>query len=84
MTQAITILDVALARGAKKDPGTDSIPQDEFRRVGVAMIGGCQVCQATIAAYNAHPSKSGFWKCQDCIVDTGFATVAEFEKESRS
>ena len=45
---------------------------------GVDILGGCQVCAATIACYNAYPSTSGYWRCADCIGDTGFATVAEF------
>ena len=45
---------------------------------GVDILGGCQVCAATIACYNAYPSTSGYWRCADCIGDTGFATVADF------
>jgi hypothetical protein len=45
---------------------------------GVDILGGCQVCAATIACYNAYPSTSGYWRCADCIGDTGFATIAAF------
>jgi hypothetical protein len=45
---------------------------------GVDIIGGCQTCAATIAVYNAYPSTSGYWRCADCIGDTGFATIADF------
>jgi hypothetical protein len=45
---------------------------------GVDILGGCQLCAATIACYNAYPSKSGYWRCADCIGDTGFATIADF------
>jgi hypothetical protein len=45
---------------------------------GVDILGGCQTCAAMIAAYNAYPSTSGYWRCADCIGDTGFATIADF------
>jgi hypothetical protein len=45
---------------------------------GVDILGGCQGCHATIAAYNAYPSTSGYWRCADCIGDDGFATVTDF------
>jgi hypothetical protein len=51
---------------------------EDFNRNGVAMLGGCQGCRVTLAAYNAYPSTSGFWRCAECIGDTGFATVADF------
>lgn len=50
----------------------------DFAGNGVAMTGGCEICYATLAAYNAYPSKSGYWRCADHIGDTGYATVAEF------
>jgi hypothetical protein len=52
---------------------------EDFYGNGVAMTGGCQHCYATLAAYNAYPSRTGYWRCADCIGDTGFATVAEFK-----
>jgi hypothetical protein len=51
----------------------------DFLAAGVAMTGGCQGCAATIACYNAYPSRSGYWRCADCIGDDGFATVADFK-----
>ena len=45
---------------------------------GVDILGGCQGCHATIAAYNAYPSTSGYWRCADCIGTSGYATVADF------
>ena len=41
-------------------------------------MGGCEGCHATLAAYNAYPSTSGYWRCADCIGQTGFATVEDF------
>lgn len=70
----ITILDYVKSRVGEKDTYT---PED-FYGNGVEMLGGCQQCEATIAAYNAYPSTSGYWRCADCIGSSGFATVEEF------
>src|SRR2546422_228017 len=45
---------------------------------GVAALGGCQACQATIAGYTAGPATSGYWRCPDCTGPAGHATVADF------
>lgn len=73
----ITILQLAEHRGAKADE-RGAINGEEFHRVGLAIMGGCQ-CTATIAAYNAYPSKSGYWRCEDCIEQAGdgYDTVQE-------
>ena len=71
---SITILDYVKSVVGEKDTYTD----DDFFRNGVGTLGHCQRCAATLAAYNAYPSTSGFWRCADCIGDTGFATVADF------
>jgi|GEM_PF-3033727 len=44
---------------------------------GLPMLGGCEICGATIAPYNAYPSRSGYWRCAQCIGDTGWLTVVE-------
>jgi len=78
MNKPITILDLAIHRGAK--PGdTGGYSGDELERVGLAIFGGCLRCEASIAAYNAHPTKLGFWCCKHCVGDDGFATVEEAE-----
>ena len=48
---------------------------DDFLQAGLPMFGGCQRCEASIAAYNACPSKTGYLQCQQCIDDIGFDTV---------
>jgi hypothetical protein len=73
----ITILDYVKSKAGEKD----SYSAEDFYRNGVEMLGGCEVCQATIAAYNAYPSKSGFWRCANCIGNSGFTTVDEFLQE---
>ena len=72
---AITILDLARHRGAREVDG--SINGAEFDRVGLSIMGGCEICHASIAAYNAYPSKSGYLRCRDCIDDHGWPTVAQ-------
>jgi hypothetical protein len=70
----ITILDYVKSVVGDKDLYT----AEDCLSSGVDILGGCQVCHATIGCYNAYPSKAGFWRCADCIGDTGFATTAEF------
>jgi hypothetical protein len=75
----ITILQVAEARGAQRDD-RGGINGAEFERVGLPIIGGCGHCGATVAAYNACPSKTGYLLCASgCIEGDGFETVEEFE-----
>lgn len=74
----VTILDVAKARGVQE--GEHGISGGEFDRVGLPMMGGCEVCGATVAAYNACPSTTGYLRCRSgCIYEDGFATVEAFE-----
>ena len=70
----ITILDYVKSVVGDKDLYT----AEDCLASGVDILGGCQGCGATIAAYNAYPSTCGYWRCADCIGDTGYATVADF------
>jgi hypothetical protein len=76
---SITILDVALSRGVVED-SDGSVSASEFDRVGLPFFGGCQCCEASIAAYNMYPTTSGYVSCSDCLGDRGFETVGEFEE----
>lgn len=72
----VTILDLALHRGVVESP-EGRISGGEFERVGLPIMGGCEVCGATIGAYNAAPSKTGYLRCSnDCIADQGWTDVA--------
>lgn len=73
----ITILQLALYRGAgKNDDG--SINGGAIEAVGLPFFGGCEVCGASIVAYNACPSRSGSLRCMSgCIEDAGYETVEE-------
>ncbi len=66
--------------------GREARTEADFNEAGLAMMGGCRGCQASIAAYSAFPTKSGYWCCGDCLPDgAGFETCEEadaFEAES--
>jgi hypothetical protein len=70
----ISILDYVKSVAGDKPQYT----ADDFYRNGVELLGGCERCGATIAAYNAYPATSGFWRCADCIGDDGYETVTAF------
>ena len=74
---AITVLEVCVERlGADADKPLNGA---DFEAADLAIMGGCERCHATLAAYNGYPSRSGYWRCQGCLGDHGFETVAEFE-----
>jgi hypothetical protein len=77
---SVSVYEVALARDVQVVGG--SVNGAEFARVGLPILGGCCVCGATIAAYNAAPSTYGYLMCLNgCVTDeTGFPTVEAFEK----
>lgn len=77
----ITILDLAKFRGVQESE-TGGINMGEFERVGLPMMGGCGVCGACVAAYNACPSRSGVLKClSGCIDEDGYETVEEANRD---
>ena len=80
---SITILDVARARGVEEIDG--KISGGEFQRVGLSILGGCGNCHATLGAYNAYPTTTGFWGCRECTegAEITFATTEEFEAWSK-
>ena len=55
------------------------ITGEVFEKHGLPIYGGCELCGAGIAAYNAYPSRTGFIRCKNCIGDEGFDSVPEFE-----
>jgi len=78
---SITVLDLALHRGAKQAED-GSISMGEVEDTGLPFMGGCSVCGATVACYNSCPSKSGFLKCaKGCIDNDGWETVEEADKD---
>jgi hypothetical protein len=73
----VTILDCAVARGAEPDQD-GNFTMGDIETVGLPFFGGCHVCHASVACYNAHPSKTNFLRCRTCIGVLGFATTDEF------
>lgn len=73
----LSVLDIAIQLGLKADED-GNYSAEGLMRHGFAMIGGCQCCYATIACYNAFPSKNGYWKCRDCIDVDGFTTLEQY------
>ncbi|MGI8447652.1 MAG: hypothetical protein ACR2MP_10845 [Streptosporangiaceae bacterium] len=61
MPMPITILDYVKFQVGEKD----SYSAEDFHSTGVDIMGGCEGCAATIAGYNAYPSRSGYWRCAD-------------------
>ena len=78
MANMVTVLDCALARGAKEENGI--ISGKEMQKVRLPMFGGCERCSASLACYNAFPSTSGYLRCEECLGNSGFKTTEEFEK----
>jgi hypothetical protein len=73
----ITICQLAdYILGRKAESGQD------FADAGLPIMGGCEVCGASIACYNACPSKTGYLRCADgCIGDLGYMTVEEAKED---
>lgn len=75
---AITMLEV-VAQVLGRDLEIESeFSAGDFEQAGRPMLGGCQSCGATIAAYNMFPTRTGFTSCADCLLDgQGFETVED-------
>lgn len=82
MNKFMTALDLAIALGAKPSVG-GSYTYGELAKYNTPLMGGCVGCEASIACYNAYPSKSGYWKCEDCI-DEGFTSIREYQNSLKS
>ena len=77
----ITILELAQHRGLKENE-SGGFGGQAFYDVGLDIMGGCAVCGASLAAYNACPSKHGVWMCEDiCIADDGWTNVKDANRE---
>jgi len=71
--EPVTVMALATHRlGRPATSGAD------YEEAGVPMIGGCQTCGATVAAYNSHPTKTGYISCRDCMTPAlGWPTAEE-------
>lgn len=78
----ITIHHLALHRGMRSTTGSDgSYSQADYNTAGLEIMGGCSVCGASIAAYNAFPAKDGTWKCADHIGNKGWDSAAVADRD---
>ena len=77
----VTIYEIfeARRRAAGLAP-KDSYDGQEFADQGLACIGGCWSCEATLAAYNAFPDRCGYWACEGCL-QAGYESVEAFEAD---
>lgn len=68
----VTLFELAAHRlGREPETGAD------FIEAKLPIYGGCENCGATVAAYNACPSKTGFIRCTQCIGGLGWPTPEE-------
>jgi hypothetical protein len=79
----ITFFEIVAQRKGV-DPSHAALNGADFEEHGFSIIGGCAGCGASLAAYNGHPSRTGWWLCSDCIGDSGFETTADFDNWERS
>jgi hypothetical protein len=83
--EAVTIHELAIHRlralgriGAEEPSGLSGA---DYAAVALEILGGCEICGASIAAYNACPSRSGYWRCANgCIADEGWASAIEADR----
>lgn len=78
---AITLHDYVVAFNMAANPThPDRWTGEDYEAASVPIMGGCLECGATIAGYNAHPTKCGYLVGSCCIDqrDDGFATVESF------
>lgn len=77
----ITIHELAeyrMRQAGTLEEGQTTFSAADYYAAGLDILGGCEICSASIAAYNACPSRSGFWRCWNgCIGDDGYKTVEE-------
>lgn len=82
--QPITIHDLAVYRLEQLGRSTEQLNGQDFHDVHLQIMGGCADCHASLAAFNAFPSRSGVWKCEDDIGDDGWTDVAEAHADIRA
>lgn len=77
MSAPVTVMQLASHRlGREATNGAD------YEQAGMAMLGGCELCHASIAAYNACPSKSGYLRCANgCIGPDGWDDVEQANRD---
>lgn len=57
---------------------SEGVTAADLAEYDIPLGGGCKACGATIAAYNACPTRSGYIACQGECARDGFRTVEEY------
>lgn len=71
------MMPVTIMQLAEYRIGREATTGSDYAEACLPIMGGCEHCGATIAAYNAYPSKSGYLRCRNCIDPDGWYTVEE-------
>jgi len=73
---------VTVAALAERALGRRAVTGADYEEAGLPMLGGCEVCGASVAAYNACPSRSGYLRClHGCVGEDGWESVEEAYEE---
>ena len=75
----ITVLDLAILRGARPDADGD-VSHGEVLKTGLPFFIGCP-CGKMLSAYTAFPSKQGVAMCVECVGDSGWESIEEAESD---
>ena len=75
----ITVLELAKHRNPEL-ANKDEVSMGDIEDTGLPFMGGCEICYATIACYNAYPTKTGYLRCKDDVEGYAFETVEEANK----
>lgn len=83
----VTIHDLAVFRMlyiGRYSPGTlpERFSGADYNAVSLDIMGGCEVCAASLSALNACPATTGYWRCASgCIDEVGFPTVEQANED---
>jgi hypothetical protein len=75
-TEPIRVMDLVRLRLGLSDAVVE-ISGSMAADAGFPLIGGCEICHATVSIGNAYPSHSGYWRCRECIGDTGWDSLED-------
>lgn len=75
MSSTVTILELAKEVYRQNKwllPEGGNWSYGDLEKAHLSIMGGCSICESSIAAYNAYPSRDGYWRCADCIGEDGW------------
>lgn len=84
----VTIYELAVHRLREQgvlgpDGEAESLDSTDFDRVGLSLMGRCEMCRATVSAFSSCPSTTGAIRCASgCIDDLGWNTVEEADADN--